>query len=110
MQMTISEQILTIVIIIGVTVFTRAIAFIVFPADRPTPPYIQYLGKVLPAAALGMLAIYCFKNVSFVSGTHGIPEILSAMVVIGLHFWKKNMFLSIVGGTALYMVLVNFIL
>lgn len=108
--MSVLQQILTIGIIIAVTVFTRSIAFLLFPADKPTPLYIQYLGKVLPAAALGMLAVYCFKDVSFFSGNHGIPELLATALVVGLHFWKKNMFLSIAGGTALYMGLVNFVL
>lgn len=107
--MSVWQQVLTIGIIIAVTVFTRAIAFILFPADKPTPQYIQYLGKVLPAAALGMLAMYCFKDVSLISGNHGIPELLATAFVVALHFWKKNMFLSIAGGTALYMVLVNLV-
>ncbi|MDO4545354.1 MAG: branched-chain amino acid transporter permease [Bacillota bacterium] len=106
--MTILQQCITIAIIIAATVFTRAVAFVAFPADKPTPKYIQYLGKALPGAAFGMLVIYCLKDCSLFSATHALPELLSIGVICLLHFWKKNMFLSIVGGTAVYMVLVNF--
>lgn len=108
MEMTILQQILTIAIISITTIFTRAIAFVLFPPDRPTPAFVRYLGKVLPAAALGMLAVYCFKNVDLLTGTHGLPEFLSVSVVVGLHIWKRNMFLSCIGGTAVYMTLLNF--
>lgn len=108
--MSIFEQIITIAIIIVCTVFTRAIAFILFPAGKPTPQYVTYLGKVLPAAALGMLVIYCMKDYNLLAETHAIPELLSIATVCMLHFWKKNMFLSIVGGTAIYMVIVNYII
>lgn len=57
-------------------------------------------------AAIGLLVVYCFKDVAS-SGTYGIPEILSALLIIVLHKWKKNTLLSIGGGTALYMLLVQ---
>lgn len=41
------------------------------------------------------------------SGTYGIPEILSVLLIIVLHKWKKNTLLSIGGGTALYMLIVQ---
>lgn len=94
------------VVVLG-TVLTRSISFIIFPANRETPPFITYLGKVLPAAVMGMLVIYCYKSIDFSSATHGIPEIVAGLVVAGLQFWKKNMLISICVGTALYMVLIR---
>jgi branched-subunit amino acid transport protein AzlD len=88
---------------------TRFLPFIIFPAGKPTPKYIQYLGKVLPAAVFGLLVIYCLKNVSIFSGSHGIPELIAIAVVIGLHLWKRQMLISIAGGTVCYMLLVQMI-
>lgn len=79
------------------------------PAGKPTPRYIQYLGKVLPAAVFGMLIIYCLKNVSIFAGSHAVPELISITVVIALHLWKRQMLLSIAGGTVCYMLLVQMV-
>lgn len=88
------------------TMATRFLPFLVFPKGKTPPKFVQYLGKVLPCAAIGLLVVYCFKDVAS-SGTYGIPEILSALLIIVLHKWKKNTLLSIGGGTALYMLLVQ---
>ncbi|PJG82089.1 branched-chain amino acid transporter permease [Caviibacterium pharyngocola] len=105
--MTFNEQLITIGMgILGVQLF-RWLPFWIFPANRPIPEYIRYLGKVLPAAMFGMLIIYCYKNVDITSGYHGAPDFIAGAVVLGLHFWKKNMFLSMAVGTLLYMVLVQ---
>ena len=109
MIMTLTQRIITIGMVILGTVTTRFLPFLVFPANKPTPKYIQYLGKMLPSAALGLLVIYCFKDVSFLSGTHGIPELISVAVVAALHLWKRQMLLSIAGGTIVYMLLVQFL-
>ena len=77
--------------------------------NKKTPEYIQYLGKFLPSAVFGMLVIYCLKNVEVLRGTHGIPEGISILVTAALHIWKKNMFLSIAGGTICYMLILHFL-
>lgn len=107
--MTVTQQIITIAAVVAGTLITRFLPFIVFREGRPTPKYIQYLGKVLPSAVFALLVVYCLKNVSFVSGNHGIPEIISIAVTAGLHLWKKQMLLSIAGGTICYMLLVQFV-
>lgn len=107
--MTLYEQIITIGMVILGTVLTRFLPFILFPAGKPTPKYIKYLGKVLPSAVFGLLVVYCLKNVSFLTGSHGIPEFISIFLVIVLHLWKRQMLLSIVGGTICYMFIVQFI-
>lgn len=107
--MTVTEQIITIAIISTTTMLTRFLPFLVFPAGKPTPKYVQYLGKVLPAAIFGMLVVYCLKDVSILSGSHGIPELISIAVVIALHLWKRQMLLSIGGGTVCYMLLVQLV-
>ncbi|MGN0520814.1 MAG: branched-chain amino acid transporter permease [Candidatus Fimenecus sp.] len=109
MTMTLTEQIITIAVIVLATMLTRFLPFLLFPADKPTPKYLQYLGKVLPAAVFGLLVVYCLKNVDILSGSHGIPELLAIAVVVALHLWKKQMLLSIAGGTIVYMLLVQFV-
>ncbi|WMC92294.1 branched-chain amino acid transporter permease [Kineothrix sp. MB12-C1] len=107
--MTLTQQIITIGAVILGTVITRFLPFILFPADKPTPAYIKYLGKMLPSAALGLLVIYCFKDTSFLTGSRGIPELISTALVIILHIWKRQMLLSIAGGTIAYMLLIQFV-
>lgn len=107
--MTLTQQIITIGVVVLGTMLTRFLPFLLFPAGKPTPKYIQYLGKVLPAAVFGMLIIYCLKNVSVFSGSHALPELISIAAVIALHLWKRQMLLSIAGGPVLYMLLVQFI-
>lgn len=107
--MTLTQQIITIGMVILGTALTRFLPFLVFPAGKPTPKYIQYLGKVLPAAVFGLLVVYCLRNVNVLTGTHGLPEAISVAVVAGLHLWKKQMLLSIAGGTVCYMLLVQMV-
>lgn len=107
--MTLSQQIITIGMIVLGTMITRFLPFLLFPSGKPTPKYIQYLGKVLPSAVFGLLVIYCLKNVSLFTGSRGIPEAVSIAVVVALHLWKRQMLLSIAGGTVCYMLLVQFI-
>ena len=101
------------IIIIGMavlgTAMTRFLPFLVFPGDKPVPKYIQYLGRVLPSAVFGLLVIYCLRDVNILSGSHGIPELISIAAVAGLHLWKRQMLLSIAGGTVCYMMLVQMV-
>ena len=105
--MTLTQQIVTIALCVGGTMLTRFLPFLVFSSKKPTPAYIQYLGKALPAAVFGMLVVYCLKNVSILSGVHGLPEAIAIAVTILLHLWRKQMLLSIAGGTVCYMLLIQ---
>ena len=107
--MTLTQQIITIAIVVLGTMLTRFLPFMLFPAGKPTPKYVRYLGKVLPPAVFGMLVIYCLKNVSIFTGSHAIPEMLSISLVVALHLWKRQMLLSIAGGTVCYMLLVQLV-
>ena len=107
MTMTIPQQILTIAICAAATMLTRFLPFAVFSSRKPTPAFIQYLGKALPGAVFGMLVIYCLKNVSLFSGNHAIPELIVIAATTALHLWRKNMLLSIAGGTVCYMLLIQ---
>ena len=90
-----------------VTAATRFLPFLVFGNGKKTPDIIVYLGKVLPYAIMGMLVIYCLKDVDFLSAPFGLPELLGCAIVACLHIWKRNSLLSIGLGTVCYMILVQ---
>ena len=96
-----------IAVIALVTAALRFLPFLVFSSKRKTPAYIAYLGKVLPFAIMGMLVVYCLRNISFTAFPFGIPELLGCAVVALLHLWKRNTLLSIGVGTVFYMLLVQ---
>ena len=107
--MSVQERIITIAVVVLETMLTRFLPFLLFPAGKPTPKYIKFLGKFLPAAVFGLLLIYSLKNVSIFTGNHALPELISLAVVAGLHVWRRNMLISIAGGTFCYMLLVQFV-
>ena len=90
------------------TMMTRFLPFLIFPEGKEPPEFIQYLGKVLPYAVIGLLVIYCLKDVPG-SGTYGIPEFLAIAFIVLLYRWKKSILLSIGGGPVFYMLLVQFV-
>ena len=108
--MTTKESMITIAIIMLGTMITRFLPFIIFPEHKTPPKYIQYLGKTLPTAVIGLLVVYSLKDIRFLKGNHGIPEIAAIISIITIHIWKKNILLSILSGTALYMILVQYLL
>ena len=107
--MTLTQELLTVAAVVAGTMVTRFLPFIIFPANKKTPPAITFLGQMLPAAVMGLLVIYCFKDVSFLSGTHGIPELLATAVTVLLQVFVRNMLLTIAGGTIFYMYLVQYV-
>ncbi|MCW9718624.1 MULTISPECIES: branched-chain amino acid transporter permease [unclassified Avibacterium] len=107
--MTLTQQIITISLAVLAVQLTRWLPFWIFPAERPIPEYIRYLGKVLPPAMFGMLVVYCYKNIDMNTAYFGAPDFIAGGIVLALHFWKKNMFLSIIAGTVIYMFLVQMV-
>ena len=107
--MTLTQQIITVAMVVLGTAATRFLPFLILPAGKETPKYVRYLGKVLPAAVFGLLVVYSLKDVSILSGSHGIPELISIVLIIVLHVWKRQMLLSIAGGTVCYMLLVQMV-
>ena len=105
--MTHTQEILTIAICVAGTMATRFLPFLIFREGRPVPPYVQYLGEALPSAIFAMLVVYCLRNVDFTGGAHGLPELVSIAATAALHLWRRNMLLSILGGTLCYMAIVQ---
>ena len=103
------HDILLITAAVLVTMATRFIPFLIFGEKRKTPAIIEYLGTVLPCAIMGMLVVYCLKDISLFTAPFGLPELISCVVVAALHVWKRNSLLSIGGGTVCYMLLVQLV-
>ncbi len=104
-----NHAVLVIVVTALVTMFLRFVPFLLFGGKRETPAYISYLGRLLPYAVMAMLVVYCLRNISFLSAPFGAPELISCAVVSLLHVWKRSSILSILGGTACYMLLVQLV-
>lgn len=100
--------ILTVGVIALITAGLRFLPFLIF-RSRKTPEFVAYLGKVLPCAIMGMLVIYCLRNISFASLSAFLPELLACALVALIHIWKRNTLLSILSGTLFYMILVQLI-
>lgn len=96
------------VVILG-TFLTRVLPFLIFPENRPIPKFIKYLANVLPYTIIGMLVIYCLKDVAVLKPPYALPEAISIAVIAVLHIWKKNTLLSIGGGALFYMILVQYV-
>ena len=107
--MTTTQHLILIGLIALTSTATRFLPFLLFPAGREAPPIVRHLGDVLPGAIYSLLLVYCLKNVDIVSGSHGLPEALALAVTAGLHLWKRNMLISISGGTVCYMLLVQLV-
>lgn len=104
-----TQQIITILLIAVATMATRALPFILFPSQKHTPRFVRFLGRYLASAVFGMLIVYCLKDVSFLSGYHGLPQLLGIAFCVLLHLWRRSIFLTIAGGTLFYMALIHVI-
>lgn len=106
--MNVTHTLLIILVMTLVTLLTRALPFLLFDHGDQPPRWITYLGNVLPPAIMALLVVYCLRNIDFLSGAHGLPELICVAVAALLHLWKGNTLVSIFGATALYMALVQF--
>lgn len=99
-----------VILIIGlVTCATRLLPVFIFGRGEKIPAIIVYLGKVVPYTAMGLLIVYCLKDVSLVDQPHGLPEAIALAIVSGTYLWKRNAILSVVIGTVLYMLLLQLV-
>ena len=92
-----------------VTMLLRFLPFLIFRAGKPIPPYVAYLGDVLPQAIIGMLVVYCLKDTVVTAAPFGAPELLAALCVVGLQVWRRNSLVSILSGTVVYMLLAQLV-
>lgn len=105
--MTTLQMLITIGIAVAMTIFTRAISFWVFPGGKQPPRFITWMGRLLPRAVMAMLVVYCLKDTNLTASPWGVPGLVGVAVTAALHVWKKQMILSICGGTLTYMLLLR---
>ena len=97
-----------IILVMGfATLATRILPVLIFGRGEKVPEYIMYLGRTVPYTAMGLLIVYCLKDISFTAAPHALPEIIAMVAVVGTYLWKRNSIVSVVIGTALYMFLVQ---
>lgn len=107
MSQTMIRGILIVIAMAVGTMITRFLPFFLFPAGKKTPRFVDFLGKTLPFATMGLLVVYCLKGVSLAAASHGLPELLAILLIVFLHRLKGNSLLSIGAGTVFYMLLVQ---
>jgi len=90
-----------------VTAGIRFLPFVLFSGERKTPKIIDKLGKMLPYSIMGMLVVYCLKDVKVTDISSGLPALIACLVVSILYIWKRNTLISIIAGTLCYMLLVQ---
>ena len=109
MTVTVWQSVVLIAVVVLGTMLTRYLPFMIFPAGKPTPKYVQYLGEVLPFAVIGLLVVFSLKNTVLLAWPYGIPEAISIICIVLLHLWRKSMLLSIAAGTIIYMLLIQLV-
>ncbi len=109
MIMSNKQIILTLLMVISGTVIVRFLPFALFPSGKKIPGYIIFLGKVIPYSVMGLLVVYCLKDITVKEYPYGIPEVICIVIVSLLHIWKKNILLSIGIGTIIYMLSVQYV-
>ena len=100
---------LIVAVIALVTILLRFLPFLIFRGNRKTPKIIEKLGRILPYAIMGMLVVYCLKDISFADVGGFLPQLIACIVVAVLYVWRKNTLLSIVCGTVCYMLLIQLV-
>lgn len=105
--MTLAEQVFTIAIMAAATIATRALPFLLLPPAKRNSPWVAYLGRVLPLAVFGMLVVYCMKDVTWTLPPHGLPELAGIAATVAVHVWRRQLMLSMLAGTAIYMLLIQ---
>lgn len=117
--MSITQQIVMVAAGVVATMLTRFIPFMAFRPDKPTPKYVMYLGKVLPASVFALLVVYCLRSSVSIDSAGTIahwhvlfsPDALSQFIAVAftilIHVWRRNIMLSIAAGTICYMILIR---
>ena len=109
MRLNFIQSLLIVTMVALATQITRWTPFLVFSGSRKLPKVVEDLGRLLPPAMMGLLVVYSLRNTDLLSGSHGLPEAIAVAVTAGLHLWKRSTLLSILAGTAAYMLLVQLV-
>ena len=109
MRLNFIQSLIIVAMVALATQITRWTPFLVFSGSRQLPTVVEDLGRLLPPAMMGLLVVYSLRNTDILSGSHGLPEAIAVAVTAGLHLWRRSTLLSILAGTAVYMLLVQLV-
>ena len=109
MRLNFNQSLVIISMVALATQITRWTPFLVFSGGRKLPRVVEDLGRLLPPAMMGLLVVYSLRNTDLLTGSHGLPEAIAVAVTAGLHLWRRSTLLSILAGTAVYMLLVQLV-
>lgn len=70
------QKAMIVILLTIATMITRFLPFLIFPAGKKVPDFVEYLGKTLPYATMGLLVVYCLKGISLTAFPFGLPELL----------------------------------
>ena len=91
-------------VFLAVTFTLRAAPFLVVERLRESRA-VAWLGARMPVGIMVILVIYTLREPAGTTAPRGIVEAVALAVTVGLHLWRRNALLSIVGGTAVYAAL-----
>lgn len=103
-----TDSLIVLILLIIATQISRVLPFLIF-RKRTGGEWISFLSKTIPYASMALLLVYCLREVSLLTYPHGLPEGLALLSIFILHKWKKSTLISIAGGSAVYMVLVQMV-
>lgn len=109
MRLNFIQSLIIVAMVALATQITRWTPFLVFSGSRKLPRVVEDLGRLLPPAMMGLLVVYSLRNTDILSGSHGLPAAIAVTVTAGLHLWRRSTLLSILAGTAVYMLLVQLV-
>lgn len=109
MRLNFIQSLIIVAMVSLATQITRWTPFLVFSGSRKLPRVVEDLGRLLPPAMMGLLVVYSLRNTDILSGSHGLPKAIAVTVTAGLHLWRRSTLLSILAGTAVYMLLVQLV-
>ena len=108
------QQVITVAIAAVTNFITRWLPFRLFTKNNKgeqeeLAPFVKGLGDFLPPAIMGMLVVYCYRNINLLTGNHGLPDLIAGAITVVVHLWRRSMFLSLTVGTVSYIVLINYV-
>lgn len=104
-----THSLLILLVLALVTALLRFLPFWLFGNGKKVPDAVLRLGRSLPFAAMGMLVVYCLKDISLKTAPFGAPEAIACLVTALVHLFKRNTIISILAGTAVYTVLIRLV-
>ncbi|MFJ3774233.1 branched-chain amino acid transporter permease [Streptomyces sp. NPDC090075] len=89
----------------AVTWALRALPFTVLASLRASRT-VQYLGARMPAGVMVILFVYCLRDLPLTQ-SRALAPLAALAVTVGLHLWRRNALLSIIGGTVVSVALAS---